>query len=134
VTVEQRQALEMSRFESLQLLSGVSIGRIVYTTRALPAIFPARHLVENDSVVVRTRVAAQCAGSVIAYEADDIDATDHDGWCVVVTGVARQLVDPAEIARYDQVLHPLVRSATAELIRITPEIVTGFRIVKSPDY
>jgi pyridoxamine 5'-phosphate oxidase-like protein len=134
VSIEERAAVEISRAESLKLLSEVPIGRIVYTARALPAIFPARHVVEDGSVVVRTRVAAQCAGSVVAYEADEIDGSDTGNWCVVVTGVARQVISPAEVSYYDQILHPLIRSNTAELIRITPEIVAGYRMMEAPDY
>jgi nitroimidazol reductase NimA-like FMN-containing flavoprotein (pyridoxamine 5'-phosphate oxidase superfamily) len=121
---------ELSRLESLRLLDRTPVGRIVYTVRALPAIVPVNHLVDNGMVVVRTHVGAECAGSVVAYQADELDA--EDGWTVTVTGVARRVLDPEELATYAKRLSPLVSAADVETIRIYPEIVTGYRLVRTP--
>jgi len=125
---------ELSRPESLRLLDEAPFGRIVYTVRALPAIVPVRHLVDNGMVVVRTHVGAECAGSVVAYQADDLWLPDEHvkGWTVTVTGVARRVLDPEELAGYEARLTPLVEAAAVETIRIYPEIVTGYRLVRSP--
>ena len=121
---------ELSRPESLRLLEQTPTGRIVYTVRALPAIVPVNHLVDNGMVVVRTHVGAECAGSVVAYQADRLDAAD--GWTVTVTGVARRVLDPEEIATYEKRLSALVVAEDVETIRIYPEIVTGYRLVRTP--
>jgi Pyridoxamine 5'-phosphate oxidase len=121
---------ELSRPESLRLLDQTAIGRIVYTVRALPAIVPVTHLVDNGMIIVRTHVGAECAGSVVAYHVDDLEA--EDGWMVTVTGVARRVLDPEEIATYAKLLDPLVVAKDVETIRISPEIVTGYRLVRSP--
>jgi hypothetical protein len=125
---------ELSRPESLRLLDEAPFGRIVYTVRALPAIVPVRHLVDNGMVVVRTHVGAECAGSVVAYQADDLWSPDEHvkGWTVTVTGVARRVLDPEELAGYAARLTPLVEAAAVETIRIYPEIVTGYRLIRSP--
>jgi hypothetical protein len=125
---------ELSRPESLRLLDEAPFGRIVYTVRALPAIVPVRHLVDNGMVVVRTHVGAECAGSVVAYQADDLWLPDEHvkGWTVTVTGVARRVLDPEELAGYEARLTPLVEAAAVETIRIYPEIVTGYRLVRRP--
>lgn len=120
---------ELSRPESLRLLDRTPVGRIVYTVRALPAIVPVNHLVDNGMVVVRTHVGSECAGSVVAYQADHFDA--DDGWTVTVTGVARRVLDPEEIAGYEKRLTPLVLADDVETIRIYPEIVTGYRLVRT---
>lgn len=121
-----RRLAELSRPESLRLLTSAPHGRIVYTVRALPAIVPARHLVTDDGmVVVRTHVAAECVGSVVAYEADLING---DAWTVTVTGVARRVADADELIRYETELTPLVSAPGIEVIRIFPEIVAGFRL------
>jgi hypothetical protein len=127
-----RHLFELTRPESLRLLTGAPFGRIVYTVRALPAIVPVRHLVDNGMIVVRTHVGAECAGSVVAYQADEIGSCDEDGWTVTVTGVARRLLDAEEIAHYEHVLVPLVEAETVEVIRIYPEIVTGHRLDTDP--
>jgi hypothetical protein len=124
-----RHLAELTRPESLRLLTGAPVGRIVYTVRALPAIVPVRHLVDNGMIVVRTHIGGECAGSVVAYQADELGDCDQDGWTVTVTGVARRLLDAEEIAHYEDVLPPLVTAATVEVIRIYPEIVTGHRLV-----
>lgn len=120
-----RRLAELSRLESLRLLTGAPHGRIVFTVRALPAIVPARHLVDDGMIVVRTHVAADCVGAVVAYEADSIN---EDSWTVTVTGVARRVADDDERTRYEAELAPLVSAPGVEVIRIYPEIITGFRL------
>lgn len=123
----------LARPESLRLLEQAPIGRIVYTVRALPAIVPVRHLVDNGMIVVRTHVGAECAGSVVAYQADDLSPDSGDGgWTVTVTGVARRVLDRDELAEYEARLAPLVDAADVETIRIYPEIVTGYRLARRP--
>lgn len=124
----------LTRPESLRLLEQAPIGRIVYTVRALPAIVPVRHLVDNGMIVVRTHVGAECAGSVVAYQSDDLWPPDNGdgGWTVTVTGVARRVLDRDELAEYEARLAPLVDAPEVETIRIYPEIVTGYRLVRRP--
>jgi Pyridoxamine 5'-phosphate oxidase len=123
---------ELTRPESLRLLDQTPIGRIVYTVRALPAIVPVSHLVDNGMIVVRTHVGAECAGSVVAYQADALGDDAEGGWSVTVTGVARRVLDPEELATYEKRLTPLVAADAVETIRIYPEIVTGYRLESSP--
>ncbi len=129
-----RHLSELTRAESLRLLGATPVGRIVYTVRALPAIVPACHLVENGMVVVRTHIGGECAGSVVAYQADAIDPVERYGWTVTVTGVARRILDVDEIALYEERLTPLVNAPGVVVIRIYPEIVTGHQLVNSTDY
>ena len=131
---EPRRLAELTRPESLRLLDQVPIGRIVYTVRALPAIVPVSHLIDNGMVVVRTHVGAECAGSVVAYQADQIDVHARTGWSVTVTGVARRVLDPDELGGYESRLIPLINAPGVETIRIYPEIVTGYRLVNGNDH
>lgn len=126
-----RRLAELSRADSLRLLGGAPFGRIVYTVRALPAIVPVRHLVDNGMIVVRTHVGGDCAGAVVAFQADDIDAEAESGWSVTVTGVARRLQDRAEATRYESALAPLVDMPHVEVICIYPEIVSGYELVSA---
>jgi hypothetical protein len=80
----------------MSLLSSVSLGRIVFTARALPAIRPVTHLVDGDYVIIRTdRNAAITselrarAGTVVAYEADAIGRDRDPG----MTGRGRGVGD-----------------------------------------
>jgi hypothetical protein len=120
----------------LDLLGSVSLGRIVFTSRALPAIRPVTHLVDGNSVVIRTdRNAAIIpelradVGTVVAYEADAIDMIEHLGWSVIVVGVAHRVIDPDKAAVYRRALRPWVSGAKDQVIAIHADIVTGFRLV-----
>jgi hypothetical protein len=48
---------------------------------------------------------------------------------VVVTGLATTIINPEQVARYQQLLQPWVNMAMDTVIAIDPEIVTGVRIV-----
>jgi pyridoxamine 5'-phosphate oxidase-like protein len=88
-------------------------------------------MVDNGMIVVRTHVGGDCAGAVVAFEADDIDPVAESGWSVTVTGVARRIQDSAEIAHYEGVLTPFVDMPHVEVICIYPEIVSGYELVSA---
>lgn len=123
-----RRLAELTRAESLRRIGTAAFGRIIYTVRALPAIVPARHLVDNGLLVVRTHVAADCVGAVVAFEVDDFDPVAEGGWSVTVTGVARRVIDAGEIARYESAMPPFADMPNVDVIRISPEIVSGYEL------
>ena len=131
---DARRLEALPRAESLRLLGSVSLGRVVFTQFALPAIRPVNHIVEGDTIIIRTHLgtainsAVDGTGTVVAYEADMIDPDDHLGWSVIVIGNANRLTDPGEIARYRQVLRPWVSGVMDEIIVITADMVDGFRL------
>lgn len=120
----------------MRLLGSVSIGRVVFTARALPAVRPVCHLVDGDHIIIRTDHNAAItselraeAGTVVAYEADAIDMSEHLGWSVVVVGVAHRLIDPDEAVLYRRALRPWVTGAKDQVIAIHADMVTGYRLV-----
>ncbi len=130
----QRRPAELTVAESLDLLKGASFGRIVFTSRALPAVRLARHFIDDDEIVIRgdERAAVVSAadagrGVVVAYQADLIGPGDL-GWSVLVTGTAHLVGDPDQVARYQQVLPRWLTDETDQFIRIRPEIIAGFRL------
>jgi hypothetical protein len=135
---------EVDHAEAMDLLGSASFGRLVFTLGALPAIRPVNHVVDDGEIVIRTRrlagvstaLAAASDGAldqepslVVAYEADDLDPLTRMGWSVVVTGYAVPITDPARLARIERHLHPWIESVMDTAIAITPEIVTGMRLV-----
>lgn len=134
---EQRLMQELTAEQSLALLSSVSLGRVVFTHRALPAVRPVNHVVDDGQIVIRTHpgaavLAAAASGSVVAYQADEIDPVERLGWSVVVTGVARVLDEHAADGYRDQ-LRPWVDRPMGELIAISSDIVTGFALRRAGD-
>jgi nitroimidazol reductase NimA-like FMN-containing flavoprotein (pyridoxamine 5'-phosphate oxidase superfamily) len=121
--------------ESLALLGSVPLGRIGFTSKALPVIRPVNHIVDDGSIVIRSHEGAAimsaahpAEGAVVAYEAEAIDLAGHLGWSVVVTGVARLVTDPDEVARYRRLLRLWADGKADDVIRISPELVTGLRL------
>jgi nitroimidazol reductase NimA-like FMN-containing flavoprotein (pyridoxamine 5'-phosphate oxidase superfamily) len=131
-----RQALELTAAESWQLLGSVSLGRIVFTQHAMPAIRPVNHLVDDESIIIRSHLGAAIVahaavddGVVVCYEADELDPVRHTGWSVIATGMARLVRDLAAIARYEQLLEPWVEGQMDYVIAVKPQIITGIRLV-----
>lgn len=126
--------VELRRDEALKLLGTIHLGRVAFTERALPAIRPVNHLVDAGDIIVRTHggsglLGRTLASEVVAYEADEIDAATRTGWSVVVTGAATRVVDPAALDRYQRLLTPWVDAEMELVVRIRPDIVSGYRLV-----
>ena len=135
MTAGQRRLTELDRGEALRLLGSVSLGRIVFTQRAMPAVRPVNHILDSTGIIIRSHSGAAIIseadtgrGAVVAYEADNINPNYLLGWSVVVTGIARLVRDPGELARYRQALLPWVDREMDQVIRIQPDVVTGFHL------
>lgn len=132
---EPRVMQELSKAEALRRLSSVPFGRVVFSRGALPAIRPVNHLVDDGQVIIGSDEgdaivggAGAWRGTVLAYEADDLDHAARAGWSVVVTGLARLVDDSREAARYREALRPWLAGEMGHVIRIDTEIVTGFEL------
>ena len=130
-----RQAVELTQHECWQLLRSVSLGRIVFTRHALPAIRPVNHLVDDETIIIRSHLGSAITGrtaagegAVVCYEADDIDPVRHTGWSVIATGMARLVRDPAVTARYEKVLEPWADGQMEYVIAVKPHMITGIRL------
>lgn len=121
----------------MRLLGSTAVGRVGFTSRALPDIRPVTHLIDAGHVIIRsdrdsaiTGAATTERGAVVAYEADNIDPASGSGWSVLIVGLARLIEDSQEAARYREMLPSLVSDDAASVIRIYPELVTGFELTE----
>lgn len=136
--ITERGLAELPRDEALRLLASVPFGRVVFTARAMPAIRPVNHLVDSDSIIIRTSLGSALStgvdgtGMVVAYEADEIDPVTRQGWSVVVVGRAVLVTDGLLIAGYRRALHPWVVGLHDEVIAIGTDVVTGY-LLQPPD-
>ena len=133
-----RQVTVLARDEAMRRLGSVGLGRIVFTERALPAVRLASHIVDEGRIIIRSDEGAVIGnpsdidGTVVAYEADAVDPKSHLGWTVTVTGVARVVDDPHQVARYQKMVRPWAAGDRDCTIRIGAEIVTGFELASEP--
>jgi nitroimidazol reductase NimA-like FMN-containing flavoprotein (pyridoxamine 5'-phosphate oxidase superfamily) len=138
-----RQAIELTEGECWRLLASVSIGRVVFTQRAMPAIRPVNHVIDGRTIFIRTHLGAAIAarasdargeprGSVVCYEADDLDPARRAGWSVIVTGMARLVTDPAAASRYAAAVEPWITGDLNQVVSIEPQFVSGIRLMGRP--
>ena len=129
-----RNGLEvLDRATCFDLLRYATLGRISISSGALPTILPINYRLVDDQIVFRTargtKLDAATENAVVAFEVDDVDPVAHAGWSVVVTGVAREVTDPEELARLEKV--PLARWAPigdSRLVAVSSDIVSGRRL------
>lgn len=130
----ERGLVALSRDMCLDLLRRESVGRVVFTERALPAVLPVSFAVLGEDVVICTdgsgRIARAAQAGVLAFEVDDIDPRTRTGWSVVLTGTAQFVTDAGELAAAEAALDPWVPSPHDIVIRIPSTLVTGRELVQ----
>ncbi|MEO6317928.1 MAG: pyridoxamine 5'-phosphate oxidase family protein [Acidimicrobiales bacterium] len=132
-----RNGLEvLDRSECLRLLSQASLGRVAFTSGALPCVLPVSFQLDDERILVRTRSGGRLdlalRGSVVAFEVDDLDADAHTGWSVSLTGCANAVCDPDALGGARRT--PIDRwtsSPDDSLVAISTEVLTGRRV--TPD-
>jgi nitroimidazol reductase NimA-like FMN-containing flavoprotein (pyridoxamine 5'-phosphate oxidase superfamily) len=123
----------LSREECVRLLSTTAIGRIGFHSAALPVILPVAYAVDGDSIVVRVRGGSQLdiatREAVVAFEADDLDASSGGGggWSVAVTGVTSTITEPAELERMRALALDEWSGLDDRFIRISLDMLSGRR-------
>ena len=129
---DERSLVVLSRRECLTLLRAQRVGRVVFSERALPAVLPVSYAVLGENIVLATtsgsRLARAALGGVLAFEVDHLDPDTRTGWSVVVTGLARHVVEPVEQSRVLSVLDSWGPGRLDLLLRLPSTVVTGRRI------
>lgn len=133
-----RNGLEvLDREECLHLLAQATLGRVAITSGALPRVLPVAFQLDGHRILLRTRrggtLDVALRGSVVAFEADHLDADAHAGWSVSVTGRASEVLD--DIGQSDpwpEAIGPWTSSPDDSLMVITTEVLTGRRIAPGP--
>lgn len=91
--------MSSEEIRAIELLNRVSYGRVATSMRAMPFVAPARHLVDDGGVLLRMHRGLgyhrACAGSVVAYGADNFNSGAQNLWSVQFTGTA-EVVEPTE--------------------------------------
>ena len=119
----------LSRGECLELLAKAAIGRIAITDRALPVILPVNFAMDDGAVIFLSgrgsKLFAATRRAVVAFEIDGFDSVERRGWSVLVVGVARHVIEPAEVARLRLLnLRPYL-DGPSQFVRIDTDRITG---------
>jgi nitroimidazol reductase NimA-like FMN-containing flavoprotein (pyridoxamine 5'-phosphate oxidase superfamily) len=130
---------ELDEVESVKLISAGGIGRIVYQSRFGPAALPVNYKWHDGAVVFRTvqhstldedlQTGITGGDYVVAFEIDEIDEIERQGWSVLVQGPAHHVESEAERAAAEQAgVEPWPEGERELFLRIVPHRVTGRRI------
>lgn len=122
----------LTRAECRQLLPNATIGRLAVPTPNFPTVEPVSFAVIEGELVVAARAGsaadAVAAGTWLSFEADVLDAAQHRGWSVVVSGPVEELDDDV-VALVRPQLGPWPAAPGDRLLLIRSERITGQRIV-----
>ena len=113
-------------------LRKTSVGRLGVHDDGQPSIYPINYLVDDRSIVFRTRPGSKISGAGllerVAFEIDGFEPAQGDAWSVLVKGVARFLdSDEAVTCAAELPLYSWVVADRAAWVRIVPSEVTGRR-------
>lgn len=133
----------LSEPECLELVAGGEIGRIAYTGRYGPAVLPVNYRLNDGHIWFRTalhgaldedlRTGIANADYVVAFEIDQLDARARAGWSVLIQGAAHPVSSDADRSAAERSGVVSWAGGDRELfVRITPQRVTGRRLVPGP--
>ena len=118
------------------LLSSVTLGRLVTSFGGKLEIFPVNFVTQKRSVLFRTAEGTKLFTTVmndqVLFEADD--HTADEGWSVIARGTAKMLTTAEEIHEADRAqLMPWVATTKLRYVRITPDEISARRFRFGPE-
>jgi nitroimidazol reductase NimA-like FMN-containing flavoprotein (pyridoxamine 5'-phosphate oxidase superfamily) len=125
--------------ECLRLISPGGIGRIAYMGRYGLTVLPVNYKLHDGTIMFRTsqdsptgedlQTGIAHAEYSVAFEIDEIDPVNREGWSVLIHGPAHQMTTDAERAAVeDSGVVPWPGGEKEHAIRITPNRITGRRL------
>jgi uncharacterized protein len=135
--LHERQLTTLTREECLERLQGAAVGRIGYVADGMATIIPVNFaLIDGDIVFCMAKGSTLSWLSLrgrVAFEADESRPADHEGWSVLVRGVAREVTHPEELAVLRRgPLRSWLRSPHEHWVRISIETMSGRALHGAP--
>ena len=120
----------LTREECLELLRGAVVGRIGYVADGMATIIPVNFALVHGDIVFCTAKGSTLSWlsmrGHVAFEADESRPAEHEGWSVLVRGVAREVTDPEELAVLRRGhLRSWLRSPHEHWVRISIDTISG---------
>src|SRR5262249_37433125 len=121
--------------ECRALLATRTLGRVGFTSGALPVIAPVEYVYDDGVITFRTESALKLGvathGDVLAFEIDAFDSHQGVGWTVLVVGRATVLTaDQAIVPTLDA---PHEDPTRFHYVRLHCELVSGRRLSAAVD-
>ncbi len=121
--------------EAWNLLSSVTLGRLVTSFGGQLEIFPVNFVAQKGSVLFRTAEGTKLFTTVmndkVLFEADD--HTVAEGWSVIIRGTAKMLSSAEDIREADQAgLMSWVPTEKLRYVRVTPTEISARRFQFGP--
>lgn len=122
----------LSQTECWDLLSSMSLGRLVTSVDGEPEIFPVNFVVQHRTILFRTaegtKLVSTAINNNVLFEVDNHNVAE--GWSVILKGVARSLRTDEEIAEAEKAqLLPWIATVKSHYVRIRPMSITGRRFM-----
>ena len=125
----------LGRDECIALLRQHTIGRLAVVIKKKLHILPLNYATDENGVVVfRTAdltAATQAGLANVAFEIDEIDSGQREGWSVAVHGFAREITDAVDRDSQrllEMQIHPWAPGQRDRWFKIAPEEITGRRL------
>lgn len=125
----------LQREQWIELMRTVSVGRLIYTEHALPAVQLVDFRWWRGDVVIRitdaSALSAVSRNHVVAFEADTFDADLECGWSVTVVGHFTVITDATDLIELCGMFsRPSAGGRCDYFVRIRTERVSGRRIAR----
>jgi transcriptional regulator with XRE-family HTH domain len=109
------------------------VGRLVIVEPRGPVAIPVNYAMLGNDIVIRTTswggLAASATQPRVSFEVDHLDEALAEGWSVLVSGEARVVTDPGELAAVSTLgIAPWAGGDRATYVRIIASEVTGRQI------
>jgi len=124
----------LSQDECEALLADGGVGRLVFLSAQGPVALPVNFRPLDGDVVFRTRTegllaAAVAADDLVGFEVDHIDEAMSEGWSVLISGRARLIDNPDQLAQVtDLGIEPWPGGHRETVVRIETTGISGRRI------
>lgn len=133
---DDRTGLErLAKVECLELLRSQQVGRLAVVSHARPLIFPVNYAMDGEAIVFRTAEGTKFDAAVremaVAFEIDELDVAAQEGWSVLVSGRADEVVDKSQRERLRALpLRPWAEGAKDHWLVVHSTSISGRRVTQ----
>lgn len=121
---------ELGHDECLSLLHAQQVGRFAFVDDSGPDVLPVNYTMDGEDVLIATSaygtIARAATNGRVAFEVDEVDEYTESGWSIVVRGRATREA-PFDVPADRP--HPWADGARTYILRITPDVITGRRLI-----